>query len=302
MSYLSRTYDIPDYEAIMRKYNFKLAIDFFFIFSQGIIFCGLALYQVIRYEFYLLFAILFLIDAIWFFIIINFIKLAYKDFEAPQTQEQMRVHTNWMVANFITGVIIFILIQTPRNQLSDKIPLLFALIIINTLFDYGLNRKLYFPIGLKKAKNTYIFVAARFTTAIENGIFDSDLRKKIEIIHEVIRSLGVKLYSSHHIEKFGDNLSYYDSAVKRDISQISRCDIFVALLEDKLSAGVCTELGWASFLGKKIILIIPDNFDITRVPMIKGLTTITYCEIVRYSENNILRDRLHSVLQPLISK
>ncbi|MFH1322697.1 MAG: nucleoside 2-deoxyribosyltransferase [Methanobacteriota archaeon] len=173
---------------------------------------------------------------------------------------------------------------------------------INQKANWIFSRKLYFPIGLKKAKNTYIFVAARFTTAIENGIFDSNLRKKIEIIHEVIRSLGVKLYSSHHIEKFGENLSYYDRAVKRDISQISRCDIFVALLEDKLSAGVCTELGWASFVGKKIILIIPDNFDINRVPMIKGLTTITYCEIVRYADNNILRDRLHSVLQPLISK
>jgi len=302
MNYLSRTYNIPDYEAITRKNNYKLAIDFFFIFLQGIIFCGLASYQVIKFEFYLLFAILFFIDSIWFFVIINFVNLANKDFEAQHTQEYMKALTNWMVVNFTTGVVIlFIIYSAQKETLPDMIPLLFTVIMINTVLDYGLNRKLYFPV-LKRAKNTSVFVAARFTTAIENGIFDSELKRNIEIIHEAIRSLGVILYSSHHIEKYGENLSYAEDAVERDISQISICDIFVALLEDKLSAGVCTELGWASFMGKKIILIVPNNFNMDQVPLIKGLNTITYCEIIRYEDNNILRDRLHSVLQPFILK
>ena len=55
MSYLSRTYDISDYEAYARKYNIRLAVDFFFIFAQGIIFCGLSLYQAKTLEFYALF-------------------------------------------------------------------------------------------------------------------------------------------------------------------------------------------------------------------------------------------------------
>lgn len=303
ISYISRTYDLPDYEARARKYNFKLSVDFFFIFTQGILFCALALYQANVFGFYLLFASLFFVDSIWFFVIINFSKIAYKDFEAERSQEHMRALTNWMVSNFITGLIIAVIIlPTPKDHLIGYVPLFFALIMLNTILDYGLNRKLYFPIGIKKAIQTTVFVAARFTSAMESSTFDSDLKEKIESVHEIIRGLGLFLYSSHKTERYGEALEDSDKCVKRDISQISSCDIFIALLEEKFSTGVCIELGWASFLGKKIIIIIPSNFEIRKVPMIKGLCTITYCEVIRYENINTLRNNLRSALQTLVSK
>ncbi|MFC1905028.1 hypothetical protein ACFLXT_04650 [Chloroflexota bacterium] len=42
------------------------------------------------------------------------------------------------------------------------------------------------------------------------------------------------------------------------------------------------------FLGKKIIILIPDNFDMRKVPMIEGLAAITYCGIIGFNDVNTL--------------
>lgn len=305
MSYLSRTYEISDYEAVARKYNIRLAVDFFFIFAQGVIFCGLSLYQTKTFEFYSLFATLFFVDAIWFFIIISFSKIIYKDFEARKAQEHMKALMNWMVANLLTGIImVFILfVGISKENLNEKIPLFFIVIMLNTILDYGLNRKLYFPIGIEKPNRTSVFVAARFTTAFKSSTFDPLLKEKIEAIHEVIQGLGITLYSSHITEKFGKALEIPYDFVRRDISQISLCDIFVTLLDEDFSTGVYIELGWASFLGKKIIIFIPQGFDIDKTPMIRGLSALTrYCQLISYSDIDTLKANLKSELQAFVSR
>jgi len=90
--------------------------------------------------------------------------------------------------------------------------------------------------------------------------------------------------------------------VKRDIAQISSSDIIVALLEEKLSTGVCVELGWASFMGKKIIIIVPDEFDLHKIPMVRGLVNLTYCDVIRYKDLGSLRNNLRLTLQAFVPK
>jgi len=288
---------------LARKYNLKLGIDFFFIFTQGVIFSALALYQSNAFEFYSLFALLFLIDSIWFFIQIIFSRKTYLDFETKRHQEHMVAQVNWMVANFITAMIMTVLIMhRPKEQMTTYIPLFFAIIMVNTILDYLLNRRLYFPIGITKAKRASVFIAARFTSAFEGGKFDQDLKGKIDAIHEIIMSLGLNLYSAHQIEKFGEELDNSDKFVKRDIAQISSSDIIVALLEEKLSTGVCVELGWASFMGKKIIIIVPDEFDLHKIPMVRGLVNLTYCDVIRYKDLGSLRNNLRLTLQAFVPK
>ena len=303
MSYLVRTYNISDYEAIIRKSNLRLAIDFIFIFIQGVIFCGLSMYQSFAFEFYSLFVILFFVDALWFFIIILFSRITYKDFEAHIAQENMRALMNWMVINFISGILILYVLFAggPSIELSDKVPMFFIIIMGNTVLDYSLNRKLYFPSGIKSSEKTISFVAARFTTALKTGSFDPYLKEKILAIHEVIQGYGIVLYSSHNTEDFGNNLLKPNKFVYNDIKEISQCDIFVALLDEEFSSGVFIELGWASFLGKKILLFIPENYKLEESPMIRGLHTLTgFCQTISYKDVSNLKDLLRSQLQSII--
>ena len=212
---------------------------------------------------------------------------------------------NWMAVNFATGLIMIVLLffGILRKNLNEMIPLCFFIIMINTFLDYYLNRNLYFPIGIKKSSRTSVFVAARFTTALNSNSFDDKLKVKIEAIHDIVHGLNIVLFSSHISENYGNNIISPHDFVYRDISEISQCDIFIALLDDGFSTGVFIELGWASFLGKKIIIFIPTNFAIEKAPMIKGLSSLaSYYQLITYNDLDNLKTNLKTELQAMIHK
>jgi nucleoside 2-deoxyribosyltransferase len=303
ISYLIRTYNLPDHEATARKHNFKLALDFIFIFAQSFLFCALAWYQRNDLEFYILFTVLFFVDAIWFFTIIMFAKGSFKDFEANQAQEQTRTLTNWMAANALTGILmlVFILprIAQPNPNFEPLIPIFFVIIMSNTVIDYILNRRLYFPLGTKHNKRKTVFVAARFSSAINSDVFDPGLRKTIETVHHNVTQRGFDLHSAHIDELFGKKPEQPSNFIVRDISKISSCDIFIALIDNLQSVGTNIELGWASFLGKYIILLFPESFDHDLAPMLSGISQLTQCDELIYKDNDDLRDKLYIILERL---
>jgi hypothetical protein len=294
-SYLIRTYSIPDHKATI-KYNFKLAVDFIFILLQGIIFCAMALYQQNVLVFFDLFVTLFIIDGFWFFIILNFVNISHPEHENNQDKIKMKELTNWLVTNWLTAVAMGVTIS--YLEPANMVPLLFTIIAVNTALDYWQNRRVYFPLGGKLSDKASSFVAARFTTAIQDTGFDPELKANISAIHDELYRLGFSVESAHIEEAYGASLDNPHVFIKRDISAISGCDLFIALLDGNcISSGVCIELGWASLLRKNILLIHPKGFPFNINPMVVGLFSLTTLEFIEYETIDDMRSKLKAFIK-----
>ena len=92
------------------------------------------------------------------------------------------------------------------------------------------------------------------------------------------------VHSAHRVENFGEmDISGKSNAItKRDYDWMISCDIFIAFLPDEngeilRTDGTCVELGWASSLGKPIILLRGKS---QARPLIDGLDAIATVNIV----------------------
>ena len=287
VSYLNATYSVSDSEAGLRHYGGKLAVDFMVFLIQAMVFSALALYQSRTHDFFVLFVALFLVDAVWCLINVWFSAWTFRDFEGPRAHQHFRSQMNWMLANSIAAVLIAVpLILRSKGgdpALAEWIPYFFAVVTLNAAIDYWQNRRLYFPPGTIKRTRKVAFVGARFTSAIGPTGFDPHLRRLIDATHEVARSRQLNVLSAHEEEAFGAALAKPDVLVRRDLEQLAESDVFIALWDTEPSPGLLIELGWASALHKRIVLLLPSDFDVSAYPMIKGLPELTICHIARYN-------------------
>ncbi|MDX6648236.1 MAG: hypothetical protein QOJ97_187 [Solirubrobacteraceae bacterium] len=96
-----------------------------------------------------------------------------------------------------------------------------------------------------------------------NGRFDAALRRTIECALDALEQDGFRVFSAHRVERFGDEdvTGRSGQIATRDFGWMNACDAFVAMLPGDVdgtpyrSEGTCIELGWASAMGKPIILV-----------------------------------------------
>lgn len=108
------------------------------------------------------------------------------------------------------------------------------------------------------------FVGGPIQYAIESdGVFNVKLQQLIKNVISKSQNMGYKVLSAHVYEKFGEmNVSgMYAEVCSRDFKWMNDCDVFIAILPLKPngeiihSSGTSVELGWASALNKKIVII-----------------------------------------------
>jgi hypothetical protein len=250
VSYLNNTYSVADAEAGIRRYRYKLACDFLFFFIQSVIFCALAVYQPRVRDFYVLFILLLLVDALWCLVNVWFSRVTFREFEAAKAQEHLRSQINWMLANVVAAGLLFVPMisrwaATPE-EVEKIVPYLSGVILVNAVVDYWSNRRLYFPGAAARHRRRRAFVAARFTSALTSHGFDPALRKLIESAHDVARSKHFMVRSAHEEESFGKALAKPEDFVLRDLEEVADSDLFIAVLDHSVSPGTMIEIGWAS--------------------------------------------------------
>lgn len=110
----------------------------------------------------------------------------------------------------------------------------------------------------------YIFVGGPIQNAIgQDGSFCARTRFAIERSIAGLRHRGYKVLSAHLYENFGemDMCGKCQEVCSRDFQWMRQCDLFVAVLPlDRggnviCSSGTSVELGWASVMGKPIVLV-----------------------------------------------
>ena len=144
-----------------------------------------------------------------------------------------------------------------------------------------------------------IYLAARFTSALQNDTFNFEFKNRLLQIINYLKNKGHEVFSAHLKENFGNIKCLPDEFVVRDFNDIKNCEYFIALIDEHFSGGVFIELGWASILKKKIIILIPVSMNKNEVtPVISGLQYLTACVISKYQD----MDHLIKIIDELLGQ
>jgi len=132
---------------------------------------------------------------------------------------------------------------------------------------------------LSKHSQRVVFVGGPITFARSNqNGYHPKLKLDLEQVIQVLEAEGMTVHSAHRVENFGtvDITGQSQAITLRDYAWMKSCDIFVAFLPDQngeilRTDGTCVELGWASSMGRPIILLRDGS---QARPLIDGLEAI----------------------------
>lgn len=135
-----------------------------------------------------------------------------------------------------------------------------------------------------------IFIACPISKYIEGNEFtNNEFKQNIEKTYEICQKYTSNIFLALRREEYGKKLMK-DTCTELDFEEMKNSDIIVAIPED--SKGTAVELGWASCMKKKVILLLDQNQRYT--PLISSLKDVTDTDIIWY-ENNIDKDTLYNI-------
>ena len=127
-----------------------------------------------------------------------------------------------------------------------------------------------------------IFIGGPIQHAILPDGFLSNVRLPISHAIEAVSMSGARVFSAHVNEGFGEKtVEFTPSQVsRRDFRWMKKCDVFVPVLplgpsEDLVRTdGTHIELGWASAMGRPIVLVTRTPIADSASHLLKGLVDV----------------------------
>ena len=141
-----------------------------------------------------------------------------------------------------------------------------------------------------------IFLAFPFTLKLQNdGLLSDTYILELTSLKAELMKRGHEVIFAHEREKWGKELLPPEVCTNLDFNDILRSDIIVAYPGNTPSGGVHIELGWASALGKKIVILKYRKEKDT--PLIEGLRTITESVIIELENGSNLSQTSKQILE-----
>jgi nucleoside 2-deoxyribosyltransferase len=228
----------------------RLAADFLVIIIQSLFLVGLAYLLNSPIQFVFVYAVLLLVDAIWFFF--------FHNIDSDRAKYWALNNLGFGVLFLIGGFSLVLGKDLTVGWEEVAIAGFVFLTLVNTCLDVYNQFDFYFP-SLKRPR--IVFLAAPFTGERDaEGVVNKALRDDLIKIMDYLRKKRYVVRSAHEREEFGINLYSAAKALEADLSWLDGCGVVVAIMKGSSpSPGVQMELGAALALGKPIVQIIfPD--------------------------------------------
>jgi nucleoside 2-deoxyribosyltransferase len=107
---------------------------------------------------------------------------------------------------------------------------------------------------------------------LEAGTIREFERRRYEALIAHLESRRYVVHNAHRREEWGERFLSPSECTALDHSEISGCDLFVAFPGYPASPGTHIEIGWASALGKPIILLLESGCEYAF--LVRGLHTV----------------------------
>ncbi|MCQ8836410.1 nucleoside 2-deoxyribosyltransferase [Streptomyces malaysiensis] len=137
-----------------------------------------------------------------------------------------------------------------------------------------------------------VFVGGPIQHAILPDGFVGQLRDAISTAIWHVEENGGNVFSAHVAEKFGVETASFtpDQVSVRDFRWMTKCDVFVPVLpvlpDGTLlrTDGTHVELGWASALGRPVVMITKQPFVESASHLLKGLHQVGDIQVIDFDE------------------
>lgn len=129
-----------------------------------------------------------------------------------------------------------------------------------------------------------VFLAAPFSQWLdpETRRLDAERRRQLDMLRLSLVEQAFSVFSAHHREEWGAALMPSHICTPLDYEEMARADIVCAIVGAPPSSGVCVELGWASAMGKPVLLIVDPA--VVHSPLVDGLGTVTTTMTLRIAD------------------
>jgi nucleoside 2-deoxyribosyltransferase len=137
-----------------------------------------------------------------------------------------------------------------------------------------------------------VFVGGPIQHAIQPNGFVGSLQDAITTAIETVKDNGGNIFSAHVVEKFGDDTAAFtpEQVSVRDFRWMKKCDVFVPILPVladqtlRRTDGTHVELGWATALGRPIVLVTKQPFVESASHLLKGLHRVGAVQTIDFDE------------------
>lgn len=109
---------------------------------------------------------------------------------------------------------------------------------------------------------------------------------------------GWTVHCAHRREAWGRAFMAPEVCTRIDYDEIAACDVFVAAPGSPASPGTHVELGWASALGKPMVLLLEEDRDYAF--LVQGLDTITTVRRVAVSGYRVDPGAVHAAVEAAV--
>lgn len=125
----------------------------------------------------------------------------------------------------------------------------------------------------------YVFLAAPYTQWMDarTGMLDAGRRAYLIELHDALLDDGMAVFSAHRNEGWGSSWLPPEICTPADHLAVRRADVVCAVLGTPPSPGVLVELGWASALGKPLVVLAEGDPP----QLVLGLHQITDVTLIR---------------------
>ncbi|WP_326847608.1 nucleoside 2-deoxyribosyltransferase [Bacillus vallismortis] len=141
-----------------------------------------------------------------------------------------------------------------------------------------------------------VFLAGPFKSLVDvnTGLMSLYEREKLESLISFFENEGWLVHNAHKREGWGKDFMTPQQCTKIDFDEIRSCDLFVAFPGSPASPGTHIEIGWASALKKKIVLLLENERDYAF--LIQGLSVVADVEYINFKGTDDLLEKIKSIL------
>lgn len=133
-------------------------------------------------------------------------------------------------------------------------------------------------------KNNNYFLAFPFSAFCEKNkdILSNNAKDFFEKLTNLFKNNNLNYYSAHERESWGEKYNSDVESTKFDYEAIKKSNVVICAPGNPYSGGTHIELGWASVLKKRIILLLEK--DVYYSPLVTGISYMTNTEIYYYKD------------------
>lgn len=125
--------------------------------------------------------------------------------------------------------------------------------------------------------NPKIFIACPITKHLTDDGMNADFEKFIKSVHELCNNYSNNIFMALFRENYGKARMEDEVCTPLDFEEMCDTDIVIAIPED--SQGVAVEIGWASAMKKRLMLVLNENQR--NSPLINAIGTVTDTYVYR---------------------